>query len=81
MVTRRATRADACEHNDLNFVAGEEGVPQHHRQLTLPEWHVLALRRLAFLRIDSPDALLESEERLVDLGALLLPILRVIYAV
>lgn len=81
VIARRAARADASEHNDLYFVAGEEGVPQHHRQLTLPEWHVLALCRLTFLSVDGSDALLQSEERLVDLCALLLSILRVIYAV
>ena len=81
MIRAGAAWADAGKHDDLDFVAREEGISQHHRQLALSEWHVLPLRGLTFLCIDGADALFQAEERLVDLCTLGLTVLRVINAV
>ena len=61
MIGAAAAGADARKHDDLNFVARQERVTQHHRQLALPEWHVLALRSLALLRVDGAHTLLQAE--------------------
>lgn len=81
MITRRASWADAGQHNDLDFIAGKEGVSEDHSELTLSKRYVLSLTSLALLGINGSDALLETQERLVDLGALSLPVFRVINAV
>ena len=60
VVTRGGPRANACKHNDLHFVTGEERISQHHRQLTRSEGHVLTLSRLAFLSVDGTHTLFQA---------------------
>ena len=70
VVGRAHTGTNARQHNDLDLVVREERVTQDHGQLRLPERHVLALAALRLGLVERADALLEAEQRLVDLGAL-----------
>ena len=66
VVSRRLTRRDTRNHHHSAHVSvADERVPQHHGQLVLSEWNVLALG------LHGSDALLEGQQRLVDLGSLL----------
>ena len=70
VVGRRLARRDTRNHHHSAHVSvADEGVTQHHCQLVLPERDVLALG------FHGSDALLQSQQRLVDLGALLPPVL------
>ena len=69
------TGTNAGKHDDLALVISHERISEHHCELALTEWHMLALCRLPLLLVEGPDTLLESQERLVDLRSLSLPIL------
>ena len=55
-------RAYASKHDDFDVLIGDETVPKHHSQLALAERHMLALRALALLRVQSADALLQTKQ-------------------
>ena len=63
MVSRLRAWVDAGNHNDLRLIFGHKRVSQDHGEFRSPE------RDMAACRIQSPDALLQSEEGLVDFGA------------
>lgn len=67
MVCGGRARGDAGNHDNLRVatvVPTEEGVTQHHGELGGAERHMCALH------VDGADALLQREERLVDLRSL-----------
>lgn len=81
VVGRAHAGANTRQHDNFDFVVSEEGVTKNHGQFRLPEGHVLTLTALGLRLIESADALLQAQQRLVDLGALHLPVLDVALAV
>ena len=69
MVGRGRARRDAREHDDSDAVGiHHERVPEHHGEFARSEWDVCLRRSL--LHVETPDALLQREQTLVDLRAL-----------
>ena len=64
MVTRRRTRVDTSDHDDLTLVRVQEGVTEDHSELGCAERHMRAAR------VQSSDTLLEGQQTGVDRGTL-----------
>ena len=65
MVCLAHSRADACQHHDLDFLTGKEGVSQDHSQLALSERHMLSLTLTtlsATFLVQCSDTLFERQQ-------------------
>lgn len=81
VIGRAHAGTNARQHYDFDFVVRKERVTEHHSQLGLPEGHVLSLAALRLRRVQCADALLQTEQGLVNLGSLDLTVLVVALAV